>query len=102
MSDAEHHELTAEDLVERDPLVEIDEALTSGGYHPERFDNPDAALRWFLHRTWSDLQDARTAARDGRWSIACLDLVQRIVGLTRLLDPVPWDRVPIDLVHDGW
>jgi len=62
---------------------------------------PDSALRWLLKLAWDDLQSARHEAPNGRWSMRCDSQVDRIIGLTRLVGPLPWEEVQVDLLLDG-
>lgn len=100
---SEYVELTAADLQERwrerDPLDYIDEAAA---HVEEEYATPESALRWLLRLAWSDLQAARRLAINGRWSINCEHIVSRIAGLTRLVGPIDWGEVPVDLILDGW
>jgi hypothetical protein len=42
------------------------------------------------------------STRVGRvWSVECEDMVGRIVGLTRLVGPLPWEKVTFRLLLDG-
>lgn len=97
-------ELTAADLAwrwrERTVLESVDEAVDEGR-EDEEYATADSALRWLLQLAWSDLQDARLNAINGRWSMACSGQVARIVGLTRLVGPLSWEHVSVDLILDG-
>lgn len=97
-------ELTAADLAHRwreRPLLEyVDEAIAYAG-DTEEYATPESALRWQLQLAWSDLDDARRSALNGRWSIKCEHAVTQIVGLTRLVGPTPWEAIPVDLILDG-
>lgn len=97
-------ELTAADLAhrwrERTVLESVDEAIAQAGA-TEEYETPDTALRWLLQLAWSDLREARGQARNGRWSMACDDQVDRIIGLTRLVGPLSWEHVSVDLILDG-
>jgi hypothetical protein len=101
----EYQELTAADLAyrwrERTVLESLDESLAEARATSEEYATPDSALRWLLRLAWSDLQMARHDARNGKWSIACDHQVSRIAGLTRLVGPVSWEVVPVDLILDG-
>lgn len=100
----EYMELTAADLAhrrrERTVLESVDEAIAEASA-TEEYATPDAALRWSLVLAWSDLDRARGQALNGRWSIACANEVTHIVGLTRLVGPIPWEEIPVDLILDG-
>ena len=50
---------------------------------------------------WDDLQEARSSALNGEWSMQCDQLVWRIEALTKLLGPTPWDAIPMPLLEDG-
>ncbi len=97
-------ELTAADLAhrwrERTVLESVDEAVAQT-VEDDEYATPDSALRWLLNLAWSDLQAARREAVNGRWSMSCDGQVARIVGLTRLVGPLPWEEVPVDLLLDG-
>lgn len=100
----EYVELTAADLAHRRrerTLVEyVDEAIAHTGQDDE-YATPDKALRWLLQLAWSDLQEARREAHNGRWSLGCDAQVSRIVGLTRQVGPLTWGHIPVDLILDG-
>jgi hypothetical protein len=97
-------ELTAADLAyrwrERTVLESVDESVAEAITDTE-YATADSALRWLLDLAWHDLQDARRAAIDGKWSISCGGYVSRIVGLTKLVGPCSWESVPVDLILDG-
>lgn len=97
-------ELTAADLAhrwrERTVLEYVDEAVEQAGA-TEEYATPDEALRWLLELAWSDLEQARHYALNGRWSMACDGHVTRIIGLTRLVGPLSWEHVSVDLILDG-
>ncbi len=97
-------ELTAADLAhrwrERTVLESVDEAVAEAGA-TEEYATPESALRWLLELAWSDLQSARLNALNGRWSMDCDGQVDRIIGLTRLAGPLPWEHVSVDLILDG-
>lgn len=101
---SEYHELTPAELAhrwrEKTALESLEEAL--GEAEPtEEYATADSALRWLIQCAWGDLQAARSAAINGRWSINCDVQVSRIVGLTRLVGPTSWEVVPVDLILDG-
>jgi hypothetical protein len=81
-------------------LESVDEAIDHAG-PTEEYATPDSALRWLLQLAWNGLQSARHQALDGRWSINCDDQVCRVIGLTRLVGPLSWENVPVDLILDG-
>lgn len=97
-------ELTAADLAhrwrERSLAEYVDEAVRLP-LDEEDWATPEAALRSLLRRTWGDLQAARGRANRGVWSMECDWLVQRIIGMTRLVGPVPWEEIQVDLLLDG-
>lgn len=97
-------ELTAADLAhrwrERTVLESVDEAIAFAG-STEEYATPDSALRWLLKLAWDELQSARRQALNGRWSINCDGQVCRIIGITRLVGPLSWEHVPVDLILDG-
>lgn len=80
-------------------LTFVDRSVTLAG--PEEYATADSALQWLLALAWDDLQEARRTAADGQWSIACDSQVARIVGLTRLIGPLPWENVAVDLILNG-
>ncbi len=51
---------------------------------------------------WTDLEEAMRRAwpADG-WSIGALGVAERIVSLSRLVGPTPWEAVPIRLLQSG-
>lgn len=104
MTNEDYVELTAADLAhrwrERTVLESVDEAIAYAGLI-EEYATPDSALRWLLLLAWDELQSARREAMNGRWSIRCDNLVCRIVGLTRLVGPLPWEKIQVDLILDG-
>jgi hypothetical protein len=59
------------------------------------------ALREELACLWNDLDDARLGAINGRWSMRCDELADRIKDLTELVGPTPWGEVPITLLELG-
>lgn len=101
---ADYVELTAADLAhrwrERTVLESVDEAVAGCGAD-EEYATPEAAMRWLLRLAWDDLQSARQAAVNGRWSMQCDGQVSRIVGLTRIVGPAGWETVSVDLILDG-
>lgn len=100
----DYMELTAEDLRhrwrERTVLESVDEAVARAGL-TEEYATPDSALRMLLELAWSDLQSARREALNGRWSMRCDEQACRIIGLTRLVGPLSWEHVQVDLILDG-
>lgn len=59
-------------------------------------------IKWVLSSLWTDLQHARTfRAINGVWAMACDDIVFRILALTPICGPTPWENVSIDLIEDG-
>jgi hypothetical protein len=54
-----------------------------------------------LSLLWGDLHRARQSAINGRWSIQCDHLVERIKALTPLVGPTPWDEIQIPLLEHG-
>jgi hypothetical protein len=97
-------ELSASELAhrwrKRTTLESVDEAVTQAG-QTEEYATPDAALRWLLELAWTDLAEARRHSADGTWSIQCDGIVGRIIGLTRLIGPLSWEHVSVDLTLDG-
>lgn len=100
----EYRELTAADLAhrwrERTVTESVDEAV-AGCVDDEEYATPETAVRWLLKLAWSDLEEARRNAINGRWSMACDGQVARIVGLTKLVGPIGWETVPVPLILDG-
>jgi hypothetical protein len=84
---------------DRTVLESVDEAIAADP-EPGEYATPDSALRWLLVLAWSDLQSALDAM-NGRWSMACDDQICRIAGLTRLVGPLPWKEVSVDLILNG-
>ncbi|WHT21001.1 hypothetical protein N8J89_08020 [Crossiella sp. CA-258035] len=64
--------------------------------------DPVQALRHLLALSWHDLSYARHSATNGEWSIQCEDIVRRIMGITRLVGPTPWDEIPASVLLNGW
>ena len=63
----------------------------------------DGILEDVLEGYWSTLEDQLRNAINGAWSLGCATTVYRIARLTRLVGrPLPWDRVPISLLLNGW
>jgi hypothetical protein len=85
---------------ERTVLESVDKAVALASAD-EEYASAKSALRWLLVLAWHDLQDERRQASNGRWSVACDGQVARIVGLTRLVGPLPWEEVSVDLILDG-
>ncbi len=96
-------ELTAADLAERWQERSPVESATATASQPPgvEYETPDAALTWLRSLAWGELQEARRQALNGRWSMNCDSLVDRIVGLTSLVGPEPWESVQVDLILDG-
>lgn len=60
------------------------------------------ACRRELVMLWSDLDTARrNAIRPGTWTIQCENLEYRIVKLTKLVGPTPWEKIQITLLELG-
>jgi hypothetical protein len=101
---SDYVELTPADLAhrwrERTVLESVDEAIANAD-STEEYATPEAAMRWLLKLAWDDLQRSRREAINGRWSMACDHHVDRIIGLTRLVGPVPWEEIQVDLLLDG-
>jgi len=100
---SDYVELTAADLADRWRQKTVLELLDIALRRQvrEEYGSPEAALRWHLILAWSELQQARRSALDGRWSIACESRLEAIVGLTGLVGPLPWEEVPLNLILDG-
>jgi hypothetical protein len=101
---SDYVELTPADLAyrwrERTVLESVDEAIAEAGETKE-YATPGSALRWLLQLAWSDLQSARGQAMNGKWSINCDHQVSQIIGLTRLVGPLSWEVVSVNLILDG-
>jgi hypothetical protein len=54
-----------------------------------------------LEYLWGDLDDAINYALNGRWSIRCDGLEDRIKTLTQLVGPTPWEKIPLLLLENG-
>lgn len=97
-------ELTAADLAhrwrERTLPEHVDEAVAYAGA-TEEYGTPDSALRHLLELAWNDLYSVRRRALNGRWSMDCDSQVCRIIGLTRLVGPLSWEHIQVDLLLDG-
>ncbi|GFE20000.1 hypothetical protein [Streptomyces nigrescens] len=50
---------------------------------------------------WGDLERARCSAINGKWSMMCDSLVERIKSLTPLVGPTPWEEIQIPLLELG-
>lgn len=61
----------------------------------------EALLRDELSNLWSDLDEAMNRAINGRWSMQCDWLTERIVTLTRFAGATPWEQVPTTLLLNG-
>jgi len=84
----------------RNLIEALDEAIAFAG-ETEECATAESALRWLLELAWADLQAARRRAMDGRWSMECDSAAARIVGLSRLVGPVSWEDIDVELVLDG-
>lgn len=97
-------ELSAPELAHRwrtrTTLESVDEAVARAG-QTEEYATPDSALQRLLELAWDDLAEARRHAIDGSWSIRCDSMVDRIIGITRLVGPLSWEHVSVDLILDG-
>ncbi len=104
MPDGEYVEMTAADLAHRwreESLPEyVDQAVAQSREDTE-YATAESALRHLLALAWNDLVYARERAMNRRWSVECDWHVARIVGLTRLVGPLPWGHVNVDLIVDG-
>ena len=101
---SDYVELSAADLAhrwrERTVTESAGEAVASA-LQDEEYATPQSALRWLLVLAWSDLQEARRNAINGKWSIACDGHAARIVGITKLVGALSWEEVSVDLILDG-
>lgn len=59
------------------------------------------AVREELADLWGDLHRAQSYSINGRWSIACDNLEERIKNLTPLVGATPWDEIQIRLLENG-
>lgn len=50
---------------------------------------------------WDDLDRAVASALNGRWSIGCDSLKERIVAFAKILGPTPWDEIQVPLLRSG-
>lgn len=106
MPDGEWVELTSADLAhrwrERTVLESVDEAIMHVQAASEgEYATPYSSLRWLLAIAWDELQTARGEALNGRWSMRCDSAVERIIGITKLVGPIPWEEIQVDLILDG-
>lgn len=76
-------------------------ALAGPASENDEYASPESALRWMLALAWGDLTMARHNAHNNVWSLDCDDRVARIVGLSRLVGPLPWGEVDVELILDG-
>lgn len=60
-----------------------------------------AAVRGELADLWCDLHRAQSYAINGKWSMACDNLEERIKLLTPLVGATPWDEIQIPLLENG-
>jgi hypothetical protein len=64
-------------------------------------DLAEAAKLELVH-LWGDLLNAVRFAYNGSWSMGCENLTQRIIWLSRLAGPTPWQQLPMsELLLDG-
>ncbi|MFG3046258.1 hypothetical protein ACGFZR_15180 [Streptomyces sp. NPDC048241] len=61
----------------------------------------EAVAREELVCLWGDLNEARMYAINGKWSIKCDQLEERIKDLTRLIGPIPWEEIQLSLLELG-
>lgn len=85
---------------ERDVLDHVDSAIAYA-CATEEYATQESTLRWLLELAWCDLQAARRVAANGTWSMACDHQVCRIIGLTKLVGPLTWEKIQIGLIIDG-
>lgn len=50
---------------------------------------------------WAELAYAIRHSANGRWSMQCDSLIQRIADLTQLIGPEPWEGIQIELLESG-
>lgn len=58
------------------------------------------ALRDELIQLWGDMFWARAEAYR-EWSMRCENLAERIVTISRIVGPAPWEHISVDLLRDG-
>lgn len=59
------------------------------------------AVREEVADLWRDLNSAQSRAINGRWSIECDNLEERIKNLTPLVGATPWEEIQIALLENG-
>jgi hypothetical protein len=72
-----------------------------GGHVTVDTDRLVAVAREELACLWYDLHEARMYAINGKWSMKCDSLVERIKDLTLLVGPTPWEEIQIPLLGLG-
>lgn len=60
----------------------------------------EEACRAELVDLWDDLGTARHYAINEMWSMKCDSVVHRILNLTRIVGPTPWEQVPTRVLWD--
>jgi hypothetical protein len=83
-------------------------AKVAGNYGPVKLKGPTPTREqlieackeelWFL---WRDLDEAFDRAINCTWSINALHVKERIHALTRLVGPIDWEDVVINLIENG-
>lgn len=103
-----YRELTAADLAHRwrertSPEHVTDAVSFATGPEGEldEYGTLERAARRSLLNAWDELHEARGTAIGGVWSMKCDWAVTAIIGLTRLVGPMPWDELPVALILDG-
>lgn len=68
---------------------------------PSELETLREALRGELYFLWRDLDQAIQTAINGKWSMHCDSLVERIKGITKLVGPTPWEEILLPLLEQG-
>ena len=61
----------------------------------------EEALREELAQLWNDLSLAVHYAANGKWSIQCDNLAERIQTITKLVGPTPPEQISFGLLREG-
>ena len=70
------------------------------GLEDQPTDLKDATQKELIY-LWSDLEEAIRQAANGRWSMRCDWLTERIVALSRIVGVTPWGQAPLTLLTSG-
>lgn len=68
---------------------------------PSELETLRETLRGELYFLWRDLDNAIQTAIDGKWSMRCDSLAERITRVTKLVGPTPWEEVLLPLLEQG-